>query len=72
MFKYVEKHNKDYLIELFLNEGRYTSELSARVHTSYKFGFNEGMRFDLMNEKMYNYLSYFIDFSPNVFRLDFS
>jgi site-specific DNA-methyltransferase (adenine-specific) len=62
MFKYAKKYGKDYLIELFRKEGRYTSELSARVHASYKFGFNNGMRFDLMNEKMYNYLSDFIEF----------
>ena len=62
MFKYVEKYGVDKLIELFLKEGRYTSNLSARVHASYKFGFNKGLRFDLMNEKMYLFLSDFIDF----------
>ncbi len=62
MLKYVQKYGKDFIIDLFLKEGRYTSELSARVHASYKFGFNDGMRFDLMNEKMYLYLSDFIDF----------
>ena len=62
MKKYVSKYGKDLLIDLFLKEGRYTSELSAKVHASYKFGFNNGMRFDLMNEKMYNYLSDFIQF----------
>lgn len=62
MLKYVQKYGKDFIIDLFLKEGRYTSELSARVHASYKFGFNDGMRFDLMNEKMYLYLSDFIEF----------
>jgi len=62
MIKYVIDYGKNFLINLFLKEGRYTSELSARVHASYKFGFNKGMRFDLMNEKMYNYLCDFIDF----------
>ena len=62
MKKYVSKYGGDFIIDLFLKEGRYTSELSARVHASYKFGFNKGMRFDLMNEKMYNYLSDFIEF----------
>ena len=65
MKKYVSKYGKDLLIDLFLKEGRYTSELSARVHASYKFGFNNGMRFDLMNEKMYNYLSDFIQFEES-------
>ncbi len=62
MLQYVNKYGKDFIIDLFLKEGRYTSELSARVHASYKFGFNDGMRFDLMNEKMYLYLSEFIEF----------
>ena len=62
MQKYISKYGKDLLIDLFLKEGRYTGELSARVHASYKFGFNNGMRFDLMNKKMYNYLTDFIDF----------
>ena len=62
MLKYVDKYGKDFIIGLFLKEGRYTSELSARVHASYKFGFNDGMRFDLMNEKMYLYLSDYIEF----------
>ena len=62
MQKYVSKYGKDLLIDLFLKEGRYTSELSAKIHASYKFGFNNGRRFDLMNEKMYDYLCHFIDF----------
>ena len=62
MLEYVEKYGKDFIIDLFLKEGRYTSKLSARVHASYKFGFNDGMRFDLMDEKMYLYLSDFIEF----------
>lgn len=62
MKKYVSKYGSDFIIDLFLKEGRYTSELSSRVHASYKFGFNNGMRFDLMNKKMYDYLSNYIDF----------
>lgn len=62
MLKYVEKYGKDFIIDLFLKEGRYTSGLSARVHASYKFGFNDGMRFDLMDEKLYNYFSKKIKF----------
>ena len=62
MKKYVSKYGSDFIIDLFLKEGRYTSELSARVHASYKFGFNNGMRFDLMNKKMYDYLSNYIYF----------
>lgn len=36
MKKYVDKYGKEYIINLFLKEGRYTSELSAKVHASYK------------------------------------
>lgn len=71
MKKYVEKYGLEYLYELFIKEGRYTSTFSAKVHTIYKFGRNaivtdaQGMRFDLMDEKMYNYLSNFIDFEES-------
>jgi len=62
MIKYVDKYGRDFLIKLFKKEGRYSSEQSARVHASYKFGFNGGFRIDLMTESLYNYLSDFIDF----------
>jgi len=62
MIKYVERTNKEFIIDLMLKEGRYTSGLSARVHASYKFGFNDGMRFDLMDEKLYNYFATKIKF----------
>ena len=60
--KYVDKYGKDFIIDLFLKEGRYSSKLSAKVHASYKFGFNGGARFDLMDKKLYDYLCGFIDF----------
>ena len=56
MQKYVEKYGKEKIVELFEKEGRYTSSLSARVHASYKFGFNGGERMDLLDKKMYLYL----------------
>lgn len=62
MLKYVYKYGKDFIIDLFLKEGRYTSELSARVHASYKFAFNKGMRFDLMDCNLYDYLAEYIEF----------
>lgn len=65
MLMYVEKYGRDFIIDLFLKEGRYTSELSARVHASYKFGFNNGKRFDLMDRKMYEFLQSFISFSES-------
>ena len=69
MIKYVDKYSKGYLIELFKNEGRYSSEQSARVHASYKFGFNGGFRIDLMTESLYNYLADFIDFEESYIEL---
>jgi len=69
MKKYAEKYGNNYIEDLFLKEGRYTSQLSARVHASYKFGMGEGMRFDLMNEKMYSFLSKHIDFKESFLEL---
>lgn len=65
MKKYVEKYGIDYLVDLFAKEGRYTSELSARVHASYKFGFNGGFRIDLMTKCLYEYLASFITFEES-------
>ena len=65
MLKYVEKYSKEYIVELFEKEGRYTSPQSARVHASYKFGFNNGTRFDLMDESLYKFMSGYIDFGES-------
>mgnify|MGYP003657038420 CR=1 FL=1 len=62
MEDYSIKYGKDYLIDLVFKEGRYKTIDSAKAITSYKFGFNKGRRFELMDFKMYNYLSEFIDF----------
>lgn len=62
MEDYSIKYGKDYLIDLVFKEGRYKTIDSAKAITSYKFGFNKGRRFELMDSKMYNYLSEFIDF----------
>jgi len=62
MEDYSIKYGKDYLVDLVFKEGRYKTIDSAKAITSYKFGFNKGRRFELMDLKMYNYLSEFIDF----------
>lgn len=62
---YVDKYGKNYIIGLFEKEGRYTSPQSARVHASYKFGFNNGVRFDLMDESLYKFMSDYIDFTKS-------
>lgn len=71
MLKYVIKYGKEYIINLFLKEGRYTSELSAKVHASYKFGFNNGMRFDFMDRKLYTFLCDYIKFEETYEELKF-
>lgn len=62
--KYIDDNfTREYVIELFLKEGRYTSDASAKVHASYKMGWNNGQRFDLMDEKMFDYLNSYLNFS---------
>lgn len=63
--KYVEKHGKEYFVELFKREGRYSSEQSARVNASYKMGFSNGSRVDLMDEKLYAFLDEYISFQES-------
>ena len=65
LLKYVKRHGREFVIDLFQKEGRYSSEASARVHASYKMGFNNGKRFDLMDKKMYEYLHSFIKFEES-------
>src|SRR5699024_10046386 len=65
MLEYVEKYGREFIIDLFLSEGRYCSEVSARVYASYKFGFNNGRRFDLLDERLYEYLKAFIKFEES-------
>ena len=62
MKSYSLKYGNDFLVDLVYKEGRYKTMDSARAITSYKFGFNNGRRFELMDLKMYSYLSVFIDF----------
>ncbi len=65
MEAYSIKYGKNYLIDLVFKEGRYKTLDSAKAITSYKFGFNKGRRFELLDFKMYNYLSDFIDFKES-------
>ncbi|PFP30203.1 DNA methylase [Bacillus sp. AFS073361] len=61
MKKYLEKYGRDYIFDLFTKEGRYSKRTVAKVHASFKFGFNSG-RFDFMDYKMYEFLSNYIQF----------
>ena len=62
MKKYTDKYGIEFLITLLRNEGRYTSDLSARVHTDYKFATGGGKRFDFIGKSMYDYLKTYIQF----------
>lgn len=57
-----DKYGRDYIIELFEKEGRYTSKQSARVHAAFKFGWANSKRFDVIDRKMFDYLSQYINF----------
>ncbi len=60
---YVETNfSREYVVDLFLKEGRYSNIQSAKVHASYKMGWNRGRRFDLMDEKLYNFLNHYLNF----------
>ena len=65
MLKYVEKYGKEQIIKLFEEEGRYSTTQSARVQASYRFGFSKGPQFRLIDKKMYDYLSKYIDFKES-------
>ncbi|EGI2114748.1 site-specific DNA-methyltransferase [Listeria monocytogenes] len=57
--------SREEVVQLFLQEGRYSTEESARVHASYKMGWGNGNRFDLMDEKLFDYLGNHINWSFN-------
>jgi DNA modification methylase len=54
--------SREYVTRLFLKEGRYSTEQSAKVHASYKMGWNKGKRFDLMDKKLFEYLNTHLKF----------
>ncbi|MCP4354321.1 MAG: site-specific DNA-methyltransferase [Proteobacteria bacterium] len=49
------KYGKDLLIKLFINEGRYSTEQSAKANLSLKFGQNK-TNFEFMTNSLYEYL----------------
>lgn len=62
MKKYADRYGLEFLTDLLRKEGRYTSYLSARVHTDYKFATGGGKRFDFIGKTMYDYLNDYIEF----------
>ncbi len=51
----LNKYGKDLLIKLFINEGRYSTEQSAKANVSLKFGQNK-TNFEFMTNSLYEYL----------------
>ena len=51
----LDKYSKDLLIKLFIAEGRYSTEQSAKANVSLKFGHNK-TNFEFMTNSLYNYL----------------
>ena len=60
--KYTEKYGDKFITDLYLKHGRYSTYKSARVHASNQFSFNHVVRFKLLDEDMYNYLSEHVKF----------
>jgi site-specific DNA-methyltransferase (adenine-specific) len=51
----LNKYGKDLLIKLFINEGRYSTEQSAKANVSLKFGQNK-TNFEFITNSLYEYL----------------
>ncbi len=49
--------SKEDIIAVFRQDGRYSSEESARVHASYKIGWGNGTRWDLCDSRLYEALA---------------
>lgn len=62
MKKYTNRIGKEKIIELFEREGRYSTQAAAKTQASYMMGFSNGRRFDMLDEKMFNYLKHHIPF----------
>lgn len=60
-FEIYNVFEKGFVENLFINEGRYKTEQSAKANTALKFGFNKS-NFEFMNLSLFNYLSDFIGF----------
>lgn len=59
--KIQEKHGREACLNAMRTSGRFSSEESVKVHTSVKFGYGEGMVFELMVEELFNHCKKTID-----------
>ena len=60
-FEIYEKHGKEKCLNAIRTSGRFSSEQSVNFHTSIKFGYGEGMVFELMVEELFNHCKQTID-----------
>ena len=60
-FEIYEKHGKEKCLNAIKTSGRFSSEQSVNFHTSIKFGYGEGMIFELMVEELFNHCKQTID-----------
>jgi site-specific DNA-methyltransferase (adenine-specific) len=50
-----QKHGKDKCLNAIRTSGRFSTEQSVNFHTSIKFGYGDGMVFELMVEELFNH-----------------
>ena len=55
IFEIYQKHGKEDCLNAMRTSGRFSSEQSVNFHTSIKFGYGNGMVFELMVEDLYNH-----------------
>jgi site-specific DNA-methyltransferase (adenine-specific) len=55
-FKIYKKHTKEDCLNAMRTSGRFSSEQSVNFHTSIKFGYGNGMVFELMVEDLFNHV----------------
>ena len=60
-FEIYERHGKEKCLNAIRTSGRFSSEQSVNFHTSIKFGYGEGMVFELMVEELFNHCKKTID-----------
>jgi len=64
-YNILNKYGESKIFELIKKEGRYKDDRSIKAHLAIKFG-NNNTRFDLMDEKLFNFLSdNGVEFSKN-------
>lgn len=60
-FKIYKNHTKEDCLNAMKTSGRFSSEQSVNFHTSIKFGYGNGMVFELMVEDLFNHVKKTID-----------